>query len=428
MRDSLAVEKLSERDKKHLWHPLTQHKTSPEMLAIVSAKGAMLIDEEGRTYVDGISSWYTCMYGHCNPYILEKVADQMQRLDQVVFSGFTHEPAVMLSEELIKILPDNQEKLFFSDNGSTATEIGIKMALQYHFNKGEKRNVLLAFEEGFHGDTFGAMSVSGLSVYNGPFEDFFIEVERIPVPTKDNIDDILNQLEKRLKHNNIAGFIYEPLVQGAAAMKMHDADGLDRILTLLKEHKVLTIADEVMTGFGKTGKYFASDHLQTKPDIMCLSKALTAGLVPMGLTTCTEEVYMAFYSDDVAKGLFHGHTYTANPLACAAALSALELLQTQEIQQKIKDITRWHQEFDKQMKNHAKVANTRQLGIIYALDLDVKMERYGNLRNKLFNHFMDQGVFLRPLGNTIYILAPYITTKDQMEQIYGAIRSSFELV
>ena len=428
MRDSLAVEKLSERDKKYLWHPLTQHKTSPEMLAIASAKGALLIDEEGKTYVDGISSWYTCMYGHCNPYILEKVADQMQRLDQVVFSGFTHEPAVRLSEELIKILPDNQEKLFFSDNGSTATEIGIKMALQYHFNKGEKRNVLLAFEEGFHGDTFGAMSVSGLSVYNGPFEDFFIEVERIPVPTKDNIGDILNQLAKRLKQNNIAGFIYEPLVQGAAAMKMHDADGLDKILALLQKHKVLTIADEVMTGFGKTGKYFASDHLQNKPDIMCLSKALTAGLVPMGLTTCTDEVYLAFYSDDVAKGLFHGHTYTANPLACTAALAALELLQTQEIQQKIEDITGWHQEFDKQIKNHPKVAKTRQLGIIYALDLDVKMERYGNLRNKLFNHFMDQGVFLRPLGNTIYILAPYVTTKDQMQQIYGAIRSSFELV
>ncbi len=428
MRDSLVVEKLSERDKKHLWHPLTQHKTSPEMLAIASAKGALLIDEEGKTYVDGISSWYTCMYGHCNPYILEKVADQMQRLDQVVFSGFTHEPAVRLSEELIKILPDNQEKLFFSDNGSTATEIGIKMALQYHFNKGEKRNVLLAFEEGFHGDTFGAMSVSGLSVYNGPFEDFFIEVERIPVPTKDNIGDILNQLAKRLKQNNIAGFIYEPLVQGAAAMKMHDADGLDKILALLQKHKVLTIADEVMTGFGKTGKYFASDYLQTKPDIMCLSKALTAGLVPMGLTTCTDEVYLAFYSDDVAKGLFHGHTYTANPLACTAALAALELLQTQEIQQKIEDITGWHQEFDKQIKNHPKVAKTRQLGIIYALDLDVKMERYGNLRNKLFNHFMDQGVFLRPLGNTIYILAPYVTTKDQMQQIYGAIRSSFELV
>ncbi|WP_240467648.1 adenosylmethionine--8-amino-7-oxononanoate transaminase [Flagellimonas sp. HSM57] len=426
--NTAALEKLSDRDKKHLWHPLTQHKIHSEMLAITKAKGAILIDEAGKEYVDGISSWYTSMYGHCHPYILEKVGVQMQRLDQVVFSGFTHEPAVKLSEELIKILPENQEKLFFSDNGSTATEIGIKMALQYHFNRGEKRNVLLAFEEAFHGDTFGAMSVSGLSVYNGPFEDFFIEVERVPVPTTDNIEAILAQLQVRLEQGGIAGFIYEPLVQGAAAMKMHDAVGLDRMLSLLKEYDVLTIADEVMTGFGKTGKFFASDHLETKPDIMCLSKALTAGLVPMGLTTCTQQVYQAFYSDDIAKGLFHGHTYTGNPLACAAALSALELLQTEEIQENIKNIISWHKQFDISIKNHPKVASTRQLGVIYALDLNVKMERYGNLRDKLFKHFMDNGVFLRPLGNTIYILAPYITTKTEMERIYGAIKSALELV
>jgi adenosylmethionine-8-amino-7-oxononanoate aminotransferase len=398
------------------------------MLAIAKAKGALLYDEDGKEYVDGISSWYTCMYGHCHPYILEKVMGQMQRLDQVVFSGFTHEPAVRLSEELIKILPGNQEKLFFSDNGSTSTEIGIKMALQYHFNRGEKRNVLLAFEEGFHGDTFGAMSVSGLSVYNGPFEDFFIEVERIPVPTEENIDQILSQLKERLKKNDLAGFIYEPLVQGAAAMKMHHAEGLDQILALLKEHHVLTIADEVMTGFGKTGKHFASDYLTAKPDIMCLSKALTAGLIPMGLTTCTEKVYKAFYSDDMAKGLFHGHTYTANPLACTAALAALELLQTDEIQENIGNIIDWHQQFDKEMRNHPKVGGTRQLGVIYALDLNVKMERYGNLRDRLFKHFMDNGVFLRPLGNTIYILAPFITSREQMERIYDAIRSAVESI
>ena len=423
----IALEKLSDRDRKHLWHPLTQHKVSPDMLGIAKAEGALLFDEDGKAYVDGIASWYTCMYGHCNPYILNKVSEQMQRLDQVVFSGFTHEPAVKLSEELVKILPKNQEKLFFSDNGSTATEVGIKMALQYHHNKGEKRNVLLAFEEGFHGDTFGAMSVSGLSVYNGPFEDFFIEVERIPVPTETNIHQILAFLERRLEQNNIAGFIYEPLVQGAAAMKMHNANGLDQILSLLKENGVLLIADEVMTGFGKTGKYFASDYLETQPDIMCLSKALTAGLIPMGLTTCTEEVYMAFYSDEMAKGLFHGHTYTANPLACTAALAALELLQTDEIQTGIQHIIQWHQEFNDEIKSHPKVANTRQLGVIYALDLNVQMERYGNLRNKLFKHFMDHGVFLRPLGHTIYILAPFTTTKEQMEQIYGAIKSVLEV-
>ncbi|WP_373517625.1 adenosylmethionine--8-amino-7-oxononanoate transaminase [Pricia sp.] len=422
------TESLSERDKRHLWHPLTQHKLHPEMLAIAKAKGAVLYDELGREYIDGIASWYTCMYGHCNDYILEKVNQQMQRLDQVVFSGFTHEPAIKLSEELIKILPANQEKLFFSDNGSTAVEIGIKMALQYHFNKGEKRQIMLAFEDGFHGDTFGAMSVSSLSVYNGPFEDFFIAAERIPVPTKENITDILKHLTSRLQQNDIAGFIYEPLVQGAAAMKMHDAEGLDQILKLLKRHGILCVADEVMTGFGKTGKNFASDHIRTKPDIICLSKALTAGLLPMAITSCTQDVYDAFYSDDIAKGLFHGHTYTANPLACTAALAGLELLRSEEIQRNIQRIITSHQRFDEEIADHPKVESTRQCGTIYALDLNVKMERYGNLRDKLFKHFMENGVFLRPLGNTIYILAPYVISDGQLQKIYDTIRSALDMV
>ena len=392
------------------------------------AKGAVLYDENGKEYIDGIASWYTAMYGHCNDHILDKVAAQMRQLDQVVFSGFTHEPAVRLSEELIKFLPSNQQKLFFSDNGSTATEIGIKMALQYHYNQGKKRNVMLAFEDGFHGDTFGAMSVSGLSVYNGPFEEHFIEVERIPVPTQENIQNVLHELRARLEQNDIAGFIYEPLVQGAAAMKMHDASGLDKILKLLQGYDVVTIADEVMTGFGKTGRFFASDHIETKPDIMCLSKALTAGLLPMAVTSCTQKVYDAFYSDEISKGLFHGHTYTANPLACTAALAGLELLESTEIQENILRVISSHQKFDAEIKDHPKVARTRQCGIIYALDLNVKMERYGNLRDRLFEHFMDDGVFLRPLGNTIYILAPYIISDGQLQKIYDSIGSALELL
>ncbi|SHJ46284.1 adenosylmethionine-8-amino-7-oxononanoate aminotransferase [Arenibacter nanhaiticus] len=398
------------------------------MLGIVKAKGAVLYDEDGKEYVDGISSWYTCMYGHCNDFIIERVYAQMQKLDQVVFSGFTHEPAVALSEALMQVLPANQERLFFSDNGSTATEIGIKMALQYHHNRGKKRSVLLAFEDGFHGDTFGAMSVSGLSVYNGPFEDYFIDVKRIPVPTNENIDSIIDQLINDIDLDTIAGFIYEPLIQGAAAMKMHDAVGLEKILALVKSKGVLAIADEVMTGFGKTGKHFASDYLEVKPDIICMSKALTAGLVPMAITSCTQEVYDAFYSDEIAKGLFHGHTYTANPLACTAALAGLELLVSDEIQENITRIIQWHQDFDAEIKDHPKVSATRQTGIIYALDLNVQMERYGNLRDRLFQHFMDSGVFLRPLGNTIYISAPYVTTKAQMDKIYTSIKAVLEFL
>ncbi len=412
---------LKERDKKHLWHPLTQHKLHPEAIAITKAKGCVLTDENGNEYIDAIASWYTCMYGHCNEFITNRVSQQMKTLDQVVFSGFTHEPAILLSEELMTILPQNQNKIFFSDNGSTSVEIGIKMALQYHFNKGEKLNVLIAFEDGFHGDTFGAMSVSGLSVYNGPFEDFFLDVKRIPTPNGSNHDAILESLKEIAKSNPIAGFVYEPLVQGAAAMKMHNAEGLELILKFCKANKIITIADEVMTGFGKTGKYFASDYIHTKPDIMCLSKALTAGLLPMAITSCTQDVYNAFYSDDISKGLFHGHTYSANPLACRAAIAGIELLKSKEIQDNIQRIINSHKDFNNRIKNHPKVKSTRQTGIIFALDLNIEMERYGNLRDKLFRFFMSNGVFLRPLGNTIYILAPYVISEKQLEKVYKTI-------
>ncbi|SDK86951.1 adenosylmethionine-8-amino-7-oxononanoate aminotransferase [Salinimicrobium catena] len=417
---------LAQRDQKHLWHPLTQHKTSGKMLPIVKAMGASLFDDKGKEYIDGIASWYTAVYGHCNKKITQRVAAQMQQLDQVVFSGFTHAPAIELSEALINILPNNQQKLFFSDNGSTATEIGIKMALQYHHNQGNDRKVMLAFEEGFHGDTFGAMSVSGLSVYNGAFEEHFIEVVRLAVPMGNNNREVLEQLRDLISKYNIAGFIYEPLVQGAAGMKMHDAEGLNTILKVCKQNNIITIADEVMTGFGKTGKNFASEYLETSPDIICMSKALTAGLLPMAITSCTQAIFDAFYSEDISKGLFHGHTYTANPLACTAALAGLELLTSKEIQQDIKRVMESHQQFGQRIKDHSKVKNLRQLGVIIAFELDVEMERYGDLRNQLFAHFMENGVFLRPLGSTIYISAPYIISKVELEKIYSAIEAALE--
>ncbi len=419
---------LQERDKKHLWHPLKQHQLQPESLAIVKAKGCVLTDENGNEYIDAIASWYTCMYGHCNDYITSQVYKQMQLLDQVMFSDFTHEPAVKLSEELIKILPENQNKIYFNDNGSTAVEAGIKMALQYYFNKEDKRSTFIAFENGFHGDTFGAMSVSGLSVYNGPFEDFLIDVKRIPTPDGSNTGAILKQLKGFILNHNIAGFIYEPLMQGAAGMKTHDANGLNDILKYLKSHNILTIADEVMTGFGKTGKYFASDFIETKPDIICLSKALTAGLIPMAITSCTQDVYDAFLSNDMAKGFFHCHTYSANPVACAAAIAGIELLTSQEIQDNIKSIMNAHSTFEKHIQNHPKVKTTRHLGVIFALDLNTKMERYGDLRDKLLKFFMDRGVFLRPLGNTIYIQVPYVITDLELQKVYQVIEDVLETI
>lgn len=419
---------ISERDKKHLWHPLKQHQLNPESVAIVKAKGCILTNEDGQEYIDAISSWYTCMYGHCNDYIIEATHKQMQQLDHVMFSDFTHEPAVKLSEELIKILPENQNKIYFNDNGSTAVEAGIKMALQYYFNKGKKRATFIAFENGFHGDTFGAMSVSGLSVYNGPFEDFLIEVKRIPTPNGSNHQDILDQLKNYASEFDIAGFIYEPLIQGAAGMTIHDSGGLNTILEFCKSHDILTIADEVMTGFGKTGAYFASDYLETKPDIICLSKALTAGLLPMAITSCTQNIYDGFLSNDISKGFFHCHTYSANPVACAAAIAGIELLTSGDIQNNIKWIAQSHKAFGDKIKTHPKVKTIRHLGVIFALDLNTTMQRYGSLRDKLLKFFMDRGVFLRPLGNTIYIQVPYVISEHQLQKIYNVIEEALEIV
>ena len=418
---------LTDRDSRHIWHPLTQHKTAQSPLGLVRAEGALLYDEQGQTYVDGIASWYTAMYGHCHPYIIEQVTGQMRQLDQVVFTGFTHEPAVKLSERLLEILPENQSRIFFNDNGSTSVEAAIKMALQYYHNQSESRNVLIAFENGFHGDTFGAMSASGLSVYNGPFEQFFLKVDRIPPPTVDNTEEVISKLKQILERGDSAAFLFEPLVQGAAGMKMHDKDGLDRLIALCKEAGVLCIADEVMTGFGKTGLNFASDHLTNKPDIICLSKALTAGLVPMGITSCSENVFNAFLSEKIEKGFFHAHTYSANPIACSAALAGLDLLKSDEVQQGMALIGEAHKVFANKLASKSKVNDVRQLGVILAFELDVPMERYGDMRNKLYTEFMNRGVFLRPLGNTIYILPPYLIKKEELDRIYSAILEVIDL-
>ncbi len=302
------------------------------------------------------------------------------------------------------------------------------MALQYHFNKGEKRSIFIALENGFHGDTFGAMSVSGLSVYNGPFEDFLMDVKRIPVPNGNNNQDILSQLKEIVSNHKIAGFIYEPLVQGAAGMKIYNPEDLNEILAFCKTNNILTIADEVMTGFGKTGKHFASDYVATKPDIICLSKALTAGLVPMAITSCTEKIYTAFLGDTIAKGFLHCHTYSANPIACSAAMASIELLQSQDIQNNISKIIEAHKAFNDRIKNHPKVKSTRHIGVIFALDLDTNSNSYGTLRDKLLSFFMKKGVFLRPLGNTIYIQPPYVITNQQLQKVYKTIEEALEII
>lgn len=419
-----------EIDKKHIWHPYTQHKTAGNFPVMVKGEGARLWDENNKEYIDAIASWWVNPYGHANKYIADCIYKQLITLEHVLFGGFTHAPAVELTQELLKILPKNQQKIFFSDNGSTAVEVALKTAFQYHYNQGKKRNVIIAFEEAFHGDTFGAMSVSGISLFIEVFKDQALQVQRIPVPVKGKEQESKQKLLQILAENQVAAFIFEPLVLGAAGMVMYEPEILDELLQICKKHSVLTIADEVMTGFGKTGKIFACDYLQEQPDMMCLSKALTAGVLPMSITTFTQQVYDAFYDEDVNKALFHGHSFTANPVGCAAAIASLELLQTPKIQSDISRVNQLHTEFKQVLESHPKVENIRLLGVILAFEVKTHQafEYYGGLRNKMYNYFIEQGVILRPVGNIIYILPPYIITDEQLKRVYEVVLEVLDII
>ena len=421
---------LTEKDSKYLWHPYTQHKTSQTPIAITKAEGALLWDENGKEYIDAIASWWVNPFGHSNKFIADAIYKQLTTLEHVLFGGFTHEPAVKVAERLMEILPKNQQKIFFSDNGSTAVEVAIKVALQYFFNKNENRTTIIAFENAFHGDTFAAMAASGISFYTQAFQGMFIDVVRIPVPVKGKEQISFDALESAIKNNNCAGFIFEPLVQGAAGMVMYEPESLGKLIRICKQNKVLTIADEVMTGFGKTGKTFAMDYVSEEPDMICLSKALTGGTIPMAITTFTQNIFDAFYDDDINKALFHGHTFTANPTGCAAALASIDLLQTAEMQKNIERINQKHLEFQKKIGNHPKVITARTLGVIFAVEIksDSEESYYGSMRTKLYNFFIGNGVVLRPVGNIVYILPPYIMSNDQLQKIYNIIEEAIEMV
>jgi adenosylmethionine-8-amino-7-oxononanoate aminotransferase len=421
---------LTERDQKNIWHPYTQHKTAALPIPIKKGEGALLWDENNKEYIDAIASWWVNPYGHSNKFIADAIYKQLTTLEHVLFGGFTHEPAIILAEKLLEILPKNQQKIFFSDNGSTAVEVAIKVALQYFFNKGEKKSTIIAFENAFHGDTFAAMAASGISFYTQAFEGMFIDVVRIPVPIKGQEQESFDALREVIKNNNCAGFIFEPLVQGAAGMVMYEPESLDELIKICKENKVLTIADEVMTGFGKTGKTFACDYISQNPDMMCLSKALTGGTIPMAITTFTSAIFEAFYDENINKALFHGHTFTANPTGCAAALASLALLQTEEMQGNLTRINKSHLEFQKHIQLHSKVTTTRVLGVIFALEIQTESAAsyYGTLRNKLYDFFIENGIILRPVGNIVYILPPYIITDEQLQKVYEVVEKALEIV
>lgn len=410
---------LIERDRRVIWHPFTQQKYSPEPIPIVRGEGIYLIDSEERTYLDAISSWWVNLHGHAHPYIAEKLYEQARLLEQVIFAGFTHLPAISLAERLLDILPGPFSKIFYSDNGSTSTEVALKMAIQYWKNKGDgKRIKILALTNAYHGDTFGAMSVSDRGIFTLAFHDYLFEVVFMDAPGEKPLPD--------LAWDEFACFIYEPLVQGAGGMKMYSADGLDRLLKKCREHHVICIADEVMTGFGRTGKLFASTHLEQRPDIICLSKGLTGGTMALGVTACTEMIYEAFVNEDKMKTFFHGHSFTANPLACATALASLDLLLQPSCQRSIATITGMNAGFAWELKENQAglpVKDIRHLGTIIAFEVKEGADEYlNNISTGLTKKALERGVYLRPLGNTVYAMPPYCITTEELKRVHDVMR------
>ncbi len=415
---------LKQTDQKNIWHPTSFQKSVIPNIPIVSGKDSYLFSEDGQAYLDLIASWWVNLHGHSNSYINQAIKEQLDQLEQVIFAGFTHPKAIELSEKLLRILPSNQTKLFFSDDGSTAVEVALKMSLQYWSNIGIKKTKIISLQNAYHGDTFGAMSVSGKGVFTNPFQDFLFEIITLPSPTVEPEKTISALKQAVLDHKDIAAIIVEPLIQGAAGMQMYDAQVLEKIFTLARENDIIIIADEVLTGFGRTGKYFATDHQNIAPDILCLSKGLTGGYLPMGITSCTQKIYDAFYTDDRLKTLYHGHSFTANPLACAAACASFDLLTSTETQEKIKTIEQEHIRFINQLKTEKKAINPRMRGTILAFEVYSENEQSGyihSLRDKIYLHFIEKNIILRPIGNTIYMVPPYCTEIKDLHRGYEEI-------
>ncbi len=423
---------LTSRDQQVIWHPYTQMQLNDPPIAIIKGEGVYLFDEAGKKYIDAGSSWWVNIHGHAHPFIAKKVAEQLNTLEHVIFAGFTHQPAIELAENLLSILPSNQSKIFYSDNGSTAVEVAIKMAIQYWDNKGTRKGKIMAFEHSYHGDTFGAMSISGRSAFTKPFEELLFDVVHIPLPVAGQEKEVIQTCIRLIEEykNDVAAFIFEPLVLGAGGMLMYDAAVLNSLLRIYKENSILTIADEVMTGFGRTGKYFACDYLELQPDMICLSKGITGGTMALGVTACTADIFNAFLSSERAKTFFHGHSYTANPVACAAALASFELLIKDECLQNIRRIENMHLSFIGKNRDNTFMKNLRCRGTILATDFitQEKTSYFNPLRDRLYSFFLKRGIILRPLGNTIYVMPPYCISNRDLEYIYDSLEEMNEIL
>lgn len=420
---------LSERDSKFVWHPFTQMKTARSHIPIVRAKEARLYDAEGRRYLDGTSSWWVNLHGHAHPKMIAKITEQAEQMEHVSFADFTHPPAIDLASRLIALLPGDMSKIFYSDNGSTANEVALKMALQYWYLKNPRnpKTKVICFKDSYHGDTFGAMSASGKNIFNRPFWTHLFDVATIDPPLKGYERTSLHQLQTLLSQEEAACFIFEPLVLGTGGMITYPPEGLDPLLSLCRAQHVLTIADEVMTGFGRIGPLFACEMLHEKPDFICLSKGLTGGFLPLGATACTEQIYQAFLGDSLLQAFLHGHSYTANPLACASALASLDLLLHEACAAQRKSIAASHQSFCRTFSPHPKLKRCESHGTLLILEYKTDNGSYFNaMRDKLYYFFLDRGILLRPLGHVLYVMPPYCMQSDELQEIYNAIALTLE--
>jgi adenosylmethionine---8-amino-7-oxononanoate aminotransferase len=423
-------------DKRHVWHPFTQAQTAPDPIAIRAGRGAILYAEDGREFLDVISSWWVTLHGHGHPKIAEAVAEQAKKLEQVIFAGFTHRPASTLAQRLTALLPGNLNRVFFSDDGSTAVEVALKMAHQYWRNKGQsERCKYLAFDGGYHGDTVGAMSAGASSGYFSQWENLMFEVTSLPYPeTWENDEEVaakeaasLAALDQYLNDHGkeTAALIVEPLVQGASGMRMCRPEFLTAVAARLKAADILLIFDEVMTGFGRTGDLFACLKATVTPDIICLSKGLTGGFLAMSVTVCADEIYEGFLGEDFDRALAHGHSFTANPLGCAAALASMDLLLSDETRADMKSIELLHLERMSRLMHAPGLTHARVMGTIAAIDVDVADAGYSAaIGGKLKEYFMGQGLLMRPLGNVIYLLPPYCISDTQLHTAYDAIEQA----
>lgn len=412
-----------------IWHPFTQHGLEEPIIKIESAKDEFLYTEDGKTIIDGISSWWVNSHGHSNPTITKAICEQAEKLQQVIFAGFTHNPAEEVAAKIRQFLPPQLEYVFFSDSGSTSVEVALKMAVGYFHNKGLNKTKIVAFEKSYHGDTFGGMSSGGKSVFNKPYSNLLFDVIHLPYPQKGVEAKTIDTFKKVLSEQagGIAAIIIEPLILGSGGMLIYEPFVIDELYKLAKAHNVFFILDEVMTGFGRTGTMFAFEQTNIVPDIICLSKGLTGGNLPLALTIATKEIYDAFYSKNKAEMFFHSSSYTANPIACAAAAANLSIWETESVLDKVKKIKNSHLENLKRIEKNKFVKNVRVLGSILALDIAVENGGYlSEIAIDLYKFYNKNGVLLRPLGNTVYVMPPYCISQASLNQIYDTIELSIE--